>query len=351
MTASLRDRHLLCPRCRYDMRGESGQWRDFCPIRGRCNECGYGFFWADLYGFGKGHPRWCVEADGGQLWFPVRAVRSVWRTVLTHRMWYELHMALPVRIGRVMTWIIALMIIVMLLPPARRATEYYVAKAYHGPPWTRVTDADVRDWIWKGHGIVVNGLAPGNRPAGYRFNARERTTTWHYPLHFEPRWEGWIEAYPFAIHAASTLLFLGIIRCSPTIRIARRNLLRPALYGFAALVAFSLVRQGLRAFDSLGHQMWGASPYLYRSTRPTGLIEFGHKWASRPMARPVSFHPTLVAVLMSSVLALWYWYFWFHTLRDYVRTPRPASLAAVLVVVGTIFVGIMPPLFDWIMIR
>lgn len=40
-----------CPRCRYDLSGETGRWAAAgrCPLRGRCPECGLVFTWADIF--------------------------------------------------------------------------------------------------------------------------------------------------------------------------------------------------------------------------------------------------------------------------------------------------------------
>ena len=39
-----------CPKCRYDFAGEFEAWRESCPLRGQCPECGFEFAWVDLLG-------------------------------------------------------------------------------------------------------------------------------------------------------------------------------------------------------------------------------------------------------------------------------------------------------------
>lgn len=57
-----------CPKCAYSFEGEFAAWRESCPLRGRCPECGFGFAWGDLFGTtrakGGGRARPSVRIPG-----------------------------------------------------------------------------------------------------------------------------------------------------------------------------------------------------------------------------------------------------------------------------------------------
>lgn len=38
-----------CPRCAYDLSGETGRWSDRCPIAGTCPECGLELSWREVF--------------------------------------------------------------------------------------------------------------------------------------------------------------------------------------------------------------------------------------------------------------------------------------------------------------
>lgn len=40
--------NAFCPRCHYDLAGETARWSDAWPLDGQCPECGLGFEWADI---------------------------------------------------------------------------------------------------------------------------------------------------------------------------------------------------------------------------------------------------------------------------------------------------------------
>lgn len=41
-------RQGYCPKCDYDLGGIRASWRESCPLRGVCPECGFQFNWGHL---------------------------------------------------------------------------------------------------------------------------------------------------------------------------------------------------------------------------------------------------------------------------------------------------------------
>ena len=50
-----------CPRCGYDLAGETARWTDSCPIVSTCPECGLTVEWRIVFGPLNGVPRWSIE--------------------------------------------------------------------------------------------------------------------------------------------------------------------------------------------------------------------------------------------------------------------------------------------------
>src|SRR5688500_9379942 len=88
---------VRCPRCGYDQRGVIAAWSGECPLHGTCAECGLEFAWAELLNPKLFVPDWCVESQKGLAALPVRAVRTLTRTITPWRMWREIRMTHPVR--------------------------------------------------------------------------------------------------------------------------------------------------------------------------------------------------------------------------------------------------------------
>ncbi|MCZ6834722.1 MAG: hypothetical protein O7G85_03015 [Planctomycetota bacterium] len=64
-----------CPRCGYDQRGVVESWKDACPLKGLCSECGLEIEFAELLSSKIRKPKWNVEY--GSRWV------VPWRTLLT----------------------------------------------------------------------------------------------------------------------------------------------------------------------------------------------------------------------------------------------------------------------------
>lgn len=101
-----------CPRCNYDLSGETCRWAEQCPIRGVCPECGLDFAWTHVCIPERWILRGFVEQAKGLrrlLWW---AWRTWWWTVLPWRFWSRVEMHHKVSVARLFFWFF----FVMLLP-------------------------------------------------------------------------------------------------------------------------------------------------------------------------------------------------------------------------------------------
>ncbi|MEO0483382.1 MAG: hypothetical protein AAF138_07125 [Planctomycetota bacterium] len=79
---------LECPRCGYDLSGETERWTDACPIEGTCSECGLSISWGELISENNRRLPWFYEHASGLsivalLATSLRLIRpwSFWRLV------------------------------------------------------------------------------------------------------------------------------------------------------------------------------------------------------------------------------------------------------------------------------
>ncbi len=107
-------RTAKCPRCGYDLRGAIDTWKEQCPLLGRCTECGLEVKWAEVLHPEKFEPQWCVEfARHGK-----RLLSSCGKTFLRSfwpfRFWSMLKMSLDIRWGRLVIYLTALLLPILL---------------------------------------------------------------------------------------------------------------------------------------------------------------------------------------------------------------------------------------------
>lgn len=89
---------FLCPRCGYDLTGLIAGWKDHCPLRGKCSECGHDFSWGDLLDPGRKIPWWSFEHARRRI---VRAwVSTLARTLVPWRFWTLIRLEFPFRPAR-----------------------------------------------------------------------------------------------------------------------------------------------------------------------------------------------------------------------------------------------------------
>jgi hypothetical protein len=94
----------ICPRCGYDQSGVIATWREACPLRGLCSECGLDYECSTVLGAAALGPRWSVE-HGRRLTFG-RLARAWWRGMVQRRLWRDFDLAYPIKPRRL--WALAL---------------------------------------------------------------------------------------------------------------------------------------------------------------------------------------------------------------------------------------------------
>ncbi len=85
-----------CPRCGYDLRGETARWAFQCPVRGVCSECGYDFDWFTLLSPRFAPPPGFFEADPRF----ATLLRTLRKSLRPREFWSWVHMGYPVHVVR-----------------------------------------------------------------------------------------------------------------------------------------------------------------------------------------------------------------------------------------------------------
>lgn len=94
----------LCPRCGYDLIGQTSLWRESCPMRGQCSECGLEFRWSHVLGEAA-RVAWLFEARERQFGGARRRfVRTSWRALRPRKFWTSVDLATPIHRGRLVVF-------------------------------------------------------------------------------------------------------------------------------------------------------------------------------------------------------------------------------------------------------
>lgn len=99
----------VCPRCEYDLRGESVKWQDdsaqvgdSCPMTGRCTECGLDFVWGDV--FNARQRAWFIE-HATTIISPYRCVTTWFRAIGIIPFWTQIQLEHKPRMWRMLEWL------------------------------------------------------------------------------------------------------------------------------------------------------------------------------------------------------------------------------------------------------
>ena len=95
-------RHPECPRCGYDLSGETARWESQCPLTGICTECGLDIAWRDILSQRLRMPRWWLEAS--MRFRPTTLVRTWARVLRPWRFWRNVRMEFPIRPRRLVVF-------------------------------------------------------------------------------------------------------------------------------------------------------------------------------------------------------------------------------------------------------
>lgn len=104
-----------CPRCGYDQRGVVRTWTEQCPMEGTCSECGLVFAWCEVLCPEKFEPRWCVEFEPRGLRVPWACVKTCVRSFWPWAFWSRLKMSHPVRVKRLVIYLMLILLPAMIL--------------------------------------------------------------------------------------------------------------------------------------------------------------------------------------------------------------------------------------------
>ncbi len=296
----------LCPRCDYDLSGQIAAWHSECPLGGQCPECGLAFTWHEIF-----HPAfviapWSFEHAKGS---PLSQARAYLRTISwLHRprhLWTGVPMASAFNTSR--AFFIGLG--GLLIAHLAAISLYFVCLALHQYTSNLIFYASGR--------LVTSSFTNAS--------ARVAEPTFLDCLHtlaFKPR--AWIFPYfdlpgrgpgtmpPQA--AAMLLLFLIFmplsLLCAPTTlrrhKVRPRHIFRVGLYSFwlmpiCAVIVPALIVLGWWFGGVATLHAWGTYP-------PDGV------WAS--LQQIVE---TQAAKLISVLIALIVWTWWWAALSRYLR--------------------------------
>lgn len=135
-----------CPRCGYDLRGETDRWTDTCPLESTCPECGLDIRWTYVFGPMQAVPRWSVEHPTRR--FLRAAVGTFFRSLLPRRFWQSLVMSSHAGLGSLFAYALIGTIAVSLLAAVPELAidakfgflQNYITPTQH--PWSTPTRLD-----------------------------------------------------------------------------------------------------------------------------------------------------------------------------------------------------------------
>ncbi|MBI1190076.1 MAG: hypothetical protein GC200_05270 [Tepidisphaera sp.] len=101
----------ICPRCGYDLSGETSRWEEACPLRGRCPECGTEFEWELIFLPGRFDLPWFVEHGHGWREFVRRWPRTLAKVLVPPGFWREVDVTRRVSVKRALAWVLVPLVV------------------------------------------------------------------------------------------------------------------------------------------------------------------------------------------------------------------------------------------------
>lgn len=102
-----------CPRCDYDLAGLIDSWREVCPLRATCSECGLEIDVANVISEVNRGPAWSFEHQKGRFWR--RWAGTSLRTFRPGRFCRELRIDHRIRVGRLIVFTLLWLALVHLV--------------------------------------------------------------------------------------------------------------------------------------------------------------------------------------------------------------------------------------------
>lgn len=95
----------ICPRCGYDLSGETSRWEEACPLRGRCPECGTEFEWELIFRPERFALPWFVEHAPSAQHAARRWLPTLMHVLWPPRFWREVTVTRPVNPTKAVLWL------------------------------------------------------------------------------------------------------------------------------------------------------------------------------------------------------------------------------------------------------
>lgn len=302
-----------CPRCGYDLSGQTAAWGDTCDVHGTCPECGLAFRWGDLLNDEFAPPGWHVEHPihrrlGG-------VARTLVRTLAPGRFWGASSMERLARGRRAVLYAVAAVLLVLAVTgPAEYAVWFVTDHLFANPPRSLASprEAPIGGKPLLHISDAIMALQPTHI---WSWTMQDMTKTLgiavELPVPYAEPNMGLVA--PYAVFFAIPLTYLALPMTLGAARIRAVHLLRAVCYGLPVslllwelLVMVSLfVATLLRTF-----------PFVDLSGVSEMLIDRGLLW--------------LV------VVPLHQWIWWSAVNRRYLRLEQPRRVTAAMLIIGSL---------------
>ena len=303
-------RDTSCPRCGYDQTGVIETWRESCPLKGTCSECGLEFRWAEVLDPRKQTPGWYVETRRP---FPATWTRTMFRAAIPPRLWKRVPLGALFNPRRLLLCVacaysvahIALLSFILI---AEYAT-WYGGDADYIVQFTRPALGGRGRWIQET--VFANLLLAIIWPLVAINHYCMNTGVWWARSNVSPM--------PIVCSIVCVLVPLCFTLLPHTLnvyKIRARHILRIAMLG--TCVAFF---------------------YISVSSVFSGAIATIRGFASTP-----------VLLLLSGLpFVPWSIWFWWSAARHYLRIPHALAVSACLHAIACIVTLLVPPVSEYLM--
>lgn len=288
-----------CPRCAYDLSGETARWASACPLSGTCPECGVTLDWSALFRPDLSlTPGFFEHVRGVRRGAPA-LLRTWLLTLYPLRLWSRVRLEAPVRPRRALLWLTILLLTPRLLGSALN-TFWLTRMATHSMQpvhATSVANVWLDGLLWvdlRARPALVGSDLPDTPPAI-------------------------VPMLLASLAPGVLLLVLSSLRTAANVRAA--HVLRASVYSLSWLAPFallSLLRAAGRAWAVLAA---GAAPGVGTDLEGP-LARIAHALMYR--------QPPFIAIVLAAWLALW----WSATVIVHFRITRPARLLVLMALVS-----------------
>ena len=304
-------REAECPRCGYDLTGETDRWTDACPLESVCPECGWAVRWSSVFGPMQAIPRWSVERPNAR---PRRAYPATFfRSLRPARFWGGLEMTAHARLWSLAWYAVISACVVTLLAAIPEVAidlnlgylHYHFTPsrfAHHAPKPTMAAVCQTASMIVGPFGTVW--------------------WTWHRGVNF---YIEWVLLLPPLFVALCPLAYLCLPTTLNACKVRKTHIVRAFLLGvpIAMLACETLFLVHTLLFQGWSH---GQGSWIGRAI---DLIE--------PLA-------TAGVLWMLPLIAL-QWCWWHAVNRRYLRLPNPRAVTAAMLAIAAL--ATLIPLFGF----